>query len=191
MRPSFAALPSSALLVALLAISTASAASPQPSPTQAPFVVPTGSGCPAKGSPPILCAGNGLCTLNGTCFCLTGFTKPDCSYKRKSQLTAFLLSFFLGSIGVDRLYLELITSGVLKLAFTLSLCIIPCFPLCGLLYINEDERGPYCLHSYMLVVALCAVGLVATIAWWTIDVMLIAAGALHDGNGFRMQRDLA
>jgi hypothetical protein len=46
---------------------------------------------------------NGVCT-SGICVCNKGYLSQDtlaCSYKQKDQLTAFLLSFFLGVFGAD------------------------------------------------------------------------------------------
>ena len=40
-------------------------------------------------------------TESGVCKCRSEYTKPDCSHKRKSQLTAFLLSFFVGGTYVN------------------------------------------------------------------------------------------
>ena len=66
---------------------------------------------------------NGACT-NGVCQCRSGYiTWKDgaaCSYKQYSQLGAFLLSFFLGGLGVDWFVLAkgsggYITAGVFKL----------------------------------------------------------------------------
>eukprot|EP01098_Paradermamoeba_levis_P011586 TRINITY_DN4974_c0_g1_i4.p1 TRINITY_DN4974_c0_g1~~TRINITY_DN4974_c0_g1_i4.p1 ORF type:complete len:116 (-),score=31.96 TRINITY_DN4974_c0_g1_i4:390-737(-) len=48
----------------------------------------------------------GVCnTGTGICNCNPDYDDPDCSYSKKSRLTAFLLSFFLGLWAADRFYL--------------------------------------------------------------------------------------
>lgn len=43
-----------------------------------------------------VCNGQGACVLNGTfCKCNDAYGNVNCTYKRKSQVAAFLLSFFL------------------------------------------------------------------------------------------------
>jgi hypothetical protein len=64
----------------------------------------------------------GQCLLN-QCVCSSGWIIRDqsgCTYQQKSKLTPFLLSFFLGFIGVDCFYLSLsnaayIIAGIIKL----------------------------------------------------------------------------
>ncbi len=46
---------------------------------------------------------NGICR-NFTCICNSGFVtfgSSTCNYQQKEKLTAFLLSFFVGSFGAD------------------------------------------------------------------------------------------
>jgi len=71
------------------------------------------------------CSGRGYCRrLNATsirdpplsfCECDPGWADPECRTKRKSQTTAFLLSFFLGPFGADYYYLGFPIWGTLKL----------------------------------------------------------------------------
>jgi len=49
------------------------------------------------------------------CECDRDWTGPECSMQRKSQLTAFMLSMFLGPVGADQFYLGFYVAGVLKL----------------------------------------------------------------------------
>ena len=52
--------------------------------------------------------GNGMCTQSA-CVCTLGYissgTNQTCNYKQKEKLTAFLLSFLVGSTGADWFYL--------------------------------------------------------------------------------------
>lgn len=52
----------------------------------------------------------GRCLSNGTCLCDSGYVTfgsngLNCNYQQKEKLTAFLLSFFIGSTGADWFYL--------------------------------------------------------------------------------------
>jgi len=50
------------------------------------------------------------------CDCDQDWTGPECGLQRKSQLTAFALSIFLGPVGADQFYLGWYVAGALKLA---------------------------------------------------------------------------
>jgi ethanolamine ammonia-lyase large subunit len=70
------------------------------------------------------------CLLN-ECVCLRGWISLDrslCAYQLKSKLTAFLLSFFVGFLGIDWFYLSVgnifyILAGLLKMFTAGGLCI--------------------------------------------------------------------
>jgi len=75
------------------------------------------------------CSGNGECTpwkfgLNVSaggrpmmfCKCYRDFADPECRTRRKSQMTAYFLSVFLGVFGADHFYLGNYYSGFAKLA---------------------------------------------------------------------------
>lgn len=74
------------------------------------------------------CSGRGTCrhfptggSKNSTqglsfCECHRDWTDPECRSRRKSQMTAFLLSVFTGFLGVDRFYLGEISTGLVKMA---------------------------------------------------------------------------
>lgn len=95
-------------------------------------------------------------TTSGGCLCDEEYAGENCKYKRKIQWLAFLLSFLVGSYGVDRFYLELTTTAILKLLLTIT---SPCS----------------CFITYP-----------GVFIWWLYDVIVIGLGTLDDGNGYNM-----
>ncbi len=106
--------------------------------------------------------------------------------KRKSQLVAFLLSFFVGSYGADRFYLEYNGVGAGKLVLTLFLCIAPCVPLCLVCCKSEKKGG-----AATVLVAICILcASLGIFIWWIIDWVLIVQNNITDGNGYGMVPNL-
>ena len=81
--------------------------------------------------------GHGLCNRT-ECVCMDGYSGERCHHPRKSQLTSFLLGFFLGFFGGGRLYLRLIASGVIQLLFCVF-CLINMFLTCCDVYEDIDD----------------------------------------------------
>lgn len=82
------------------------------------------------------CSNNGQCSsVTHSCHCNPGFstyltqeqidskTFTVCNYEQKSQLTAFLLSLFVGFTGADHFYLHNYDKGITKLCFSLVCCL--------------------------------------------------------------------
>lgn len=77
----------------------------------------------------LVCSGKGYCKAWNAaspvekplafCSCERDWTGPECNVRRKSQVTTFLLSLFLGWLGIDYFYLGYVWWAILKL-FTLG-----------------------------------------------------------------------
>lgn len=91
-----------------------------------------------------------------------------CSYKRKSRVKAFLLSFFLGGFGADRFYLLYGGIGALKLVLGLISCCM-CIPM--FLLAKSGAAIPLRILQGLLGLAL--------FGWWLADVIMIGTFAHH------------
>jgi hypothetical protein len=73
-----------------------------------------------------ICSGNGVCTAWSStttqvrplrfCLCDAAYADPECRTLRKSQAKAFVLSVFVGYLGLDRFYLGDFYLGIAKLS---------------------------------------------------------------------------
>ena len=106
------------------------------------------------------------------CICDPGYLGPECEIKQKQQLTAFLLSFFLGTFGAGRFYLGFIAIAVSKLLIGILACCCG-----GGAAKSEDEGGTKAAGGG------CALfGCIISI-WWIVDWIIIAANATTDFDG--------
>jgi len=120
--------------------------------------------------------GHGECHQDGIssdylCVCDGGWinepnTGDVCAYEQKSKLTAFLVSFFVGSLGVDWFYLckgnaGYIIAGIIKLLLAL------CFTSSG------KSKNKY--H--------CGISVTCVGIWWLVDWIRILCNAFPDGDG--------
>lgn len=93
--------------------------------------------------------------------------------------------FFLYS-GADRYYLEYIELGTVKLLFSIMACFLVWFPVLYVLCMKAETFpkciawGGCCSCCFYLVVVI----------WWTVDWILIASNAIHDGNGYGVLKDM-
>jgi len=115
--------------------------------------------------------GHGVCH-NGACLCYDAYTNITCEYKRCSQLTAFLLSFFLSSFGVGRFYLGLILSAVFQLLLLICVNVFGCVS-------KAAEKKPVKVVLALLSL-MCST---AIIAWWIADLVLTGTNKILDGEG--------
>jgi len=123
--------------------------------------------CP-RGRDNLICSGaQGQC-MQGECVCTEGFASHDCSYKRKSQMMALILSVVFP--GTERLYLNLYFTGLLKFAITLV--------------ISTLGRDPETRRSCMTVLSLLGC---CSFIWWIYDIVIISGNSLLDAHGYTLQ----
>jgi hypothetical protein len=128
----------------------------------------------------------------GVCVCTEDFAGANCQHLRKSRLTAFLLSFFLGMYGADRFYLGDVAKGVVKLLLNLTSCCALLPLVCGMntavrVSGQESEMVTCCFVS--IGVCCCGVWLLGTGIWWLVDWCLIVNYALTDADGYSLVDD--
>jgi TM2 domain-containing membrane protein YozV len=140
---------------------------------------------------------NGRCSSDKTCICTLGYVtyKNDtCNYKQKEKLTAFLLSFFIGSLGVDWFYLSngnagYIVAGCFKCFTGLFLIVGSCLMCCTLLCQRFDKDslkigGLVCTVLIGVFMVLCSL---CNAIWTTVDWIRVLANAFKDGNGISLK----
>ena len=136
--------------------------------------------------------GNGVCVSvspdhdhpSPTCICVTPYIhteRDNCAYKARSKLVAFLLSFFLGNLGVDWFYLSFGTAsyvfgGIFKIILLLVL------PIFGKVLVASGEGVP--------AVAGCCVCILPATLWYFIDWIRILTNSFPDGNGMPLYEDM-
>jgi hypothetical protein len=131
------------------------------------------------------CDGHGKClNITGTpqCYCDEKYAGETCSHKRKEQLTAFLLEFFLGTWGASKFYLGYIAQGVGKILLTLSLCLSTCVILgisFGVIANTDSDKGYWVFVLYGVPVLIS----LAILGWWLHDVIVIGLNDLNDSRG--------
>jgi hypothetical protein len=111
---------------------------------------------------------------------ITWYFMETCSYEQRTKLTAFLVSFFVGTLGIDWFVLSrgnagYIIAGIIKLIISFGCCIG--WPLL-LLGVNKKSRQ-YILIGNVINVTLTATSLI----WWLIDWIRILSNVFYDGNG--------
>ena len=147
------------------------------------FVVAQTNSC----EPTTTCNGNGLCKPDGTCLCHSKYaTYPDnnpteCNYRRKYQLTAFLLHTFLGGFGAGHFYIDDVSGGVGQLALSiiipLVLSVIVCMFAC---ICFKNDLGKTLMGAVVVIWVVCWIGV---IAWWVVDMVRFADNYYDDSNG--------
>ena len=177
------------LLAALVLL--AYTASAQPASTDVGECDPV-INCDARGD----CAGD---EDDWYCICNDGyatFPKPVdddpnpvyCNYERKSQLTAFLLSWFLGLAGGGQWYIGLYSIAGWKLGLLFGFCccgtclISLCCTALGIGSKEDMMSGP------MLFVPcwMCCCSLAVTV-WWIVDLVYFGQNLYDDGNGVSLE----
>lgn len=142
---------------------------------------------------PVDCHNHGVCNQDGTgCVCFGGYVtyqppnNTQCNYEQKTQLGAFLFSFFLGYLGAGRLYVGDLTLGLIKLFVPMTLTVVSCILLC----IGCSEgSGEGLIKECMFVItySLVAISSMGVFCWWLVDVILFGLNAIPDGNGIGLK----
>jgi hypothetical protein len=124
---------------------------------------------------------------NSLCRCANGYISYNntvCSYQQKQQLTAFCLSFLIGSVGADWFYLSCgnggyIAGGIFKLLSGIIGILAPCC-MCGFGFLRSDKAK---VGGFLAVLICCAISALMQSCWWLADWIRIIVGTFKDGNG--------
>jgi hypothetical protein len=131
--------------------------------------------------------GRGFCRAY-TCQCYRGYITwrymDVCNYEQRTKLTAFLVSFFVGTFGVDWFVLSrgnagYIVAGIIKL-------LVSCGCIFGwpIIIVGLSKANPN------MIVAGRGINTVLSLAssvWWLTDWIRILADVFYDGNGAPLQ----
>ena len=139
------------------------------------------------------CSYHGSCNRDHTaCVCSDGYLTynnadgPQCNYQQKQQLTAFLLSFFVGWTGADYFYLDQTNFGVLKLLVCgIGGLIVFGVLACVLAACAKNSNGAAFIGIVGYTLLVCEI--LAGFGWWLAAVIMIGKGTMSDGNGQPMQ----
>ena len=125
------------------------------------------------------------------CQCDRGYTTvtSPCDQELKSQLAAFLVSFFLGMTGADWFYLSnhstyYIGIGALKFMLIGLAGFVTYYYMMGFLLIFQTLADPSSVTSRKKIgVGFYVALLVVLMLWWLIDWMRVLTGHFKDGSG--------
>lgn len=135
------------------------------------------------------CSNNGVCLTSGKCRCEDGYTtypknhNPQCNYKQKKRLTAFLLSFFLGAwSGAGYWYLGITDMAIAQLMVFVSFIFVICCYLCTIddSKANEKEES-FCSNCIEFTFS------IVMLALWINALVSIASNDFTDGNGATLE----
>ena len=122
------------------------------------------------------------------CQCYRGYISwyylEACSYEQRTKLAAFLVSFFVGPLGVDWFLLSrgnagYIVTGIIKLLISL-VCAIG-WPL---VFLNASKKKPKQVaiaNIFNIIVT------AASVIWWLTDWIRVLADVFYDGHGAPLQ----
>lgn len=141
------------------------------------------------------CSANFYCNTEGKCECWADKTRKPCSYQRKKQLTAFLLSLFTGVTGADRYYIETWKEAIAKTTFFgIGLTSLGTFLIQALssrpssLRIAKCvQQSSCCLGCMYCGLSLVAMASVVPLFWWMIDLIYFADNRIPDGHGIALE----
>lgn len=115
---------------------------------------------------------------------------------RQSQLTAFLLSFFLSGTGAANFYIGQMSLGggqiailLIIMATSYAMCCLPCCLACCVA--KEEVKGSAFFIIFMLLFVLITIGcILAAWAWWIADLVIFATNQRLSGNGCVLMQNL-
>lgn len=141
------------------------------------------------------CSGHGACRNmtyeNGTtgeyyCSCDDGWSNTTCDYKLKNRLLVFLMSFFFGTLGVDRFILGLTATAVGKLLLTTCGCFVICIGAC-IAACGAGLKSSIGVGAGGCIATCLGLGWgLAVFAWWLADVIMTGKNTLNDNHGYPM-----
>mmetsp|Transcript_2691 Transcript_2691/g.2759 ORF Transcript_2691/g.2759 Transcript_2691/m.2759 type:complete len:240 (+) Transcript_2691:1-720(+) len=147
------------------------------------------------------CSSNGLCDLvNNTCECFEEFSTyiseyesivndtqiqalKLCNYTKKKQLTALMLSLFVG-FGSEHFYLEKIDVGIAKLVFYCVCCAGNIILFAIYMWFPDKQYLIDFLGQYEAIYMAC--GFVCALLWVIYDLVKIGNMEYLDGNDIPM-----
>jgi len=139
------------------------------------------------------CNARGICHTDDDgdwyCICDDGYdTYPEitdqdddsvyCNYKQKKQLTAFLLSWFLGVWGGGQWYIGLNALAGAKLAMGIVFCCCSC---CAQIF--AEQAG----EMAMPLLGCTCCGWCGIFAWWLVDIIRFGMNWYEDKNGVGLE----
>lgn len=131
--------------------------------------------------------GRGVCRAD-VCQCYRGYITwkwmEVCNYEQRTKLTAFLVSFFVGILGIDWFVLArgnagYIIAGIIKLMISLA-CSIG-WPVLVIRFSKKDSRA---LAIGNIINATLSV---TAFVWWLTDWIRVLGNVFYDGHGAPLQ----
>ena len=123
---------------------------------------------------------------NNTSSKIINLTNEDvkfCNYKQKYQLTAFMLSFFVG-FGAEHFYLENNNVAAAKFVFYVFCCGLNIVYFILYKFVKNGKKYVEFIGTFEAFYLAC--GFVYMILWNIYDWVNIGYGVYHDGNGIKM-----
>ena len=132
----------------------------------------------------------GICMDQAPCWVYNSGTRA-CDDNRKSQLVAFLLSFFLSYVGAANFYIERGDLGGGQLAVflvTFLFSYIAFIPCCFFCCCKDSEGGMACgaiIYIILIIIGFILITCASLImmAWWIADLVVFVENTRNDGMG--------
>ena len=117
-------------------------------------------------------------------------TTGQCIDRRKSQLTAFLLAFFLTWTGAANFYINRLEYAIPQLIFGILFCSMCCVIGCVRQTTKDTEENPikWCVGCFVGTSTCLLYALF--LAWWIAELVIFATNERHDGSGCSLINNL-